>query len=107
VNCEFGCCRTNEKLVREQRMPGVLRDDADRQTPGRIGPAEAVEDEQLAACGGLDQARQQAVELLGGKRLVGLAPIHALVGPVVVHQKFVTGRAARVLPGRRRQRAHA
>ena len=84
----------DEELVDEQGVPGVLGDDADGQTVGRIGAAEEILHEEFAGAQIREDALEERVEFLSGDGLVDAAPVDLGVGEFVVHNELVFGAAA-------------
>ena len=64
----------DEHVPREQAVPGLLGDDADRQPVARVGAGVAVLHEELAALDVVEQPLVQRVEVPRLDRPVDLAP---------------------------------
>ena len=95
----------DEELPRKERVPGVLRDDAQRQRIGRIGAGLAVLHIDIAALQECKRFRIQPGEVLARHGLIHGAPIHRGFGQRVADDELVLRRPAGELAGLHRQRA--
>ena len=93
-----------QHVVDEQGVPCQLGDDAHIQAMGRIGAAEQVVDEILAALHVFEHIRMQAVESVGRHRFVVFPP-DGIFDRRLANDEFVVGRAAGVLAGGHEERA--
>ena len=110
-NSEFGMMclhflrrRPYKKLVHEQVVPRIFVDDPHRQAIFRIGPAEKILDEELAAAQVLHHTLVERVELFRLHGRVHRAPGYAVGGNRILHNELVFGRAPCAV-GKTHQRA--
>ena len=89
----------------EQRVPGLLRDDPDRQAVSRIRSGEAVEDELIPAAQMVPHLRVEPVERRLVRRDVELAPPDLVVDARGVDDEAVARRAPGPVSGPDAQRA--
>src|SRR5690606_29756049 len=96
--------RTDQEIADEQRMPGVLGDDADRQLVLRIGAAAQILYEEVHVCRMLQHVLVEDLEVLRRKRLV-VVPPDVVLRQIIANDELVLRRTAGVLAGRGHQRA--
>jgi len=89
--------RRNEKISREQRVPRVLRDDADRKAVAWIGADVSVERVDFARRKIRGNAIEKCVEGGGIDRSIRLTPIDVRFTARFAHEKLVFGRTSGVL----------
>ena len=90
----------DEEGLREQAVPGFLGEDRDLESVLGVGARLAVEAEEfLATAEVLDGEGFEFGEILGGDRLVHLAPVDVVVDAGCVLEELVTGAAPGALSG--------
>ena len=94
-----------EHVVDEEGVPGVGRDEANRQPERRIRPRVHVADEELLRGEVRCHVGPEALELVGRDRLVHLAPPDLCGGVRLLNEKLVVGAAAGVGCSHRRERS--
>ncbi len=95
----------NEQVPREQAVPRLLGDDADRQPVRRVGARPAVLDEELLAPQVGQHAPLEPVERRGVDRPIDLAPRDVLLARGFLDDELVVGGSTGVLARRAHQRA--
>jgi len=86
--------RLNEKIAREEGVPGTYRDDPHRQPVARIGAGETVLDPDIAVLQiGLETA-EHIFEGFRRNRLVDITPPDVVPGLLFLDDEFVFGGAA-------------
>ena len=96
---EIFILRLDEHVAREQRMPGVFSDDADRQAKFRVGAGIAVLDESLAALEVVSQAFMDGFELVLADWLIDRPPPDIVLAGGLLDGEFVGRRAAGIFAG--------
>ena len=91
-----GSCR-DQQVLREQAVPGLLRNHAHGQAKDRVGAAEAILDEQLPALEMGQHARAQGVEFFRVERPVDRTPPDIPGAGRFLDDELVVGRASRML----------
>ena len=95
----------NEQITREQAVPGVLGDDADRHPVGRIGTRITVLHVHVFHLQIGRHALVQGLEILLRDRFVDGAPPDLVVTVDLVDDELVVRRTTRVMPGADNQRS--
>ena len=91
--------RVDEHRPREERVVGVVRDDADGDPLLRVGAGERVDDVEVAVAEVRDDLLAQPLEVLLRDLRVDVAPPDPVLGARLADDELVLRRAAGVLAG--------
>ena len=92
--CQFGRVRPDEELADKEGVPGVLGDDADGQSVGRVSAAEKVLNKQVASAHVFEDPIKQGLKPYRREGLVHFSPVDQGVGHFIVDCELVFGAAA-------------
>ena len=84
----------DEHRVCKETVPGLRRNDPDRQAIGRISPSPAILYEQVLPGQRGQHALFEPIEFLRINRSVDLAPVYVRLARGLLHDELVGGRAA-------------
>ena len=89
--------RPDEDLTGEQVVPGIFRDDPNRDPVGGVGARETILHVNIAPLQVSQEASIQCVEAGGFERTIDRPPPDPILGRGFLHDELVIGRTARVL----------